>query len=55
MSKTGVEYYSKHPKVTRLETVEPMLLKLERELGLVKRKGHSAQIKKSEAKSWLYG
>lgn len=33
-SSKGVDYYAKHPKISRLETIEQLLLRMEKQLGI---------------------
>ena len=33
-SSKGVKYFAKHPKISRLETLEPLLLRMEKQLGI---------------------
>ena len=34
ISNKGVEYFAKHPKISRLESIEPLLLRMEKSLGI---------------------
>jgi phage terminase small subunit len=33
-SSKGVKYFAKHPQISRLETIEQLLLRLEKQLGI---------------------
>lgn len=58
ISSKGVEYFAKHPKVSRLETLDPHILRMERALGIGSRSriaGGGGKPTAPALDSWLKG
>lgn len=57
ISSKGVAYFAKHPKISRLETLEPHLLRMEKALGIGAKSrgkvGGGGPAKGGELDQWL--